>query len=440
MFRCECGRTLKSAQALAQHRNATKHNASSVPPTVPQPSSAAATWKASPPQDQRDSWMWKKVNMSRPPHVISVADLEPSPISVTSDAVDKLVCTYNWQDSKEATIQIPGSAPIWTPVNLPITLPQDKGTYYIDQNAGRVPDYPFEPLFRAADAMKSDTRFDNVDVVINRNSLRKFLDLGGGAHKSSFCVNVAMVHNTMIVERCEKSARDLIRGSGDSRWGHTFEKTFTKQPPHGAQSTQHHRVLQYNMGGLNCVVRFEVDGCYKPTDEPADIGSDAFGQDLLVKLRDFAINGLPSTQSTTGSSSRTGPSPESSLKVMPQSTAAEIKTCGKPRRLGKFMPQLWFGRTPWLIMGHHNQGTFHDVEITDVKSDFAAWETRHQAKLAKMVTLLTQLRQSVQKAGSRRCVAIYEKKSSQLTVFESTANKGALPDDIVRKFWGPAGS
>ncbi|KAI0152692.1 hypothetical protein GGR57DRAFT_503556 [Xylariaceae sp. FL1272] len=441
-FNCECGRSLKSGQALTQHRH-DKHNGPFVPPTVPQRSSASGASrasKASPAQDRRDSWMWKNVKMTRPPRVISVADVEPSPISVSSDAVDKLVCTYNWQDSKEATIQIPGFAPIWTPVTLPVALPPDKGIYYIDQNGRRVPKYPFEPLFRAADTMNPQMRFDNVDVVINRNSLRKFLDLGGGPTKSNFRVNVAMVHDTMIVERCEKSTTRLIRGTSDFGWGHAFEKTFTKQPPRGIRSTQHYRVLQYNMGGLNCVVRFEVDGCYEPSDQPTVIDSDAFEQDVLVKLGSIAINGPSSTHSTTGSSSQTKSSPENSLKAMPQSTAAEIKTCSKPKPLHKFMPQLWFGRTPWLITGHHNQGTFHKVDIKDVQSEFAVWETRNQEKLKKMVTLLTQLRQTVQSIGSRRCVAIYEKERSQLAVFESTVNKGALPDDLISKFWGPAGS
>ncbi len=52
--------------------------------------------------------MWKHARTTKAQHVISEANLEPCSNSVTSDTGYQLICTYNWQDSKKASIEIPG--------------------------------------------------------------------------------------------------------------------------------------------------------------------------------------------------------------------------------------------------------------------------------------------------------------------------------------------
>jgi hypothetical protein len=48
-----------------------------------------------------------------------------------------------------------------------------------------------------------------------------------------------------------------------------------------------------------------------------------------------------------------------------QSTTAEIKSTASDILPSKFMPQLWFGRTPLLLYGTHSNGTFYKVSIAD---------------------------------------------------------------------------
>ncbi len=325
---------------------------------------------------------------------------------------------------------------------FPVTLPEDRGTYFIDQNASRLPRYPFQPLFRATASMTPEFRFDDVDIVVNRNSLRKLLDFCNGYTRESFRLNLLLVHNTLFIERCEKNARTRIRGSQNSGWGRNFERAFTKLPSGVEDSAAHHRVLHYALGDLSCVVRFEVDACYEQRSDTADDKPTGHIGDSELKSLTAAVDRLsteePSTEGSTESKIGQDQTKErwSDKKIMPQSTAAEIKTRTKAG-LAPYLPQLWFGRTPWLIIGLHAKGTFSRVKITDAAAHFREWEIKHQTELRKLVTILTQLREVVQKQNGRSCVAIYEQHSSHkaIKVFASTANKQALSNDMVHEFW-----
>lgn len=276
--------------------------------------------------------------------------------------------------------------------------------------------------------MNPGFRFDNVDVVVNRNSLRKLLDFCSGRVQDTFRVNLFLVRNSLFIERCERNASQMIRGRQDSGWGRNFEKTFTKFPAPEANGTSHHRVLNYAIGELNCAVRFEVDACYEEEDTADEPTTSSLVGDNLTSL--------------AAAMDRLSVVPAANTKViqqqaMPQSSAAEIKALAKTKSMGKYLPQLWFGRTPWFIVGRHVDGTFHEVKITDAKAHFVDWETKHQHELQKLVVILTRLREAVRKNGGRNCVAICEKTSMPraIKIFASTIRRRALPDDSIREFW-----
>lgn len=279
--------------------------------------------------------------------------------------------------------------------------------------------------------MSPEISFTDVDIVINRNSLRKFLQFCSGSALESFRVNLTMVHNTLLVERCEKK---LCRGN--TGWGHGFEKVFTKAPKGGGRKG-HHRALRYALGELNCVVLFEVDACYvEGQTQEKDANEDVQG----VLALDIGKLSIESTSPCNKIASIQTSSVEKRFNMMPQSTAAEIKTCSSYRPSGRFLPQLWFGRTPWLMEGHHVNGKFDNINITNAGLRFAEWENRRQTDLKKVVSLLSQLREVVKRSSSKHCMAICEKhtRPRELMVFESTHQKGGLPNDLISKFWGNA--
>jgi hypothetical protein len=364
-------------------------------------------------------------------------------------------------------------------VTLPTTLPKDSGTHFIDQNAFRAPAYPFEPIFAALDLMKPDFDFGGVDLVTNRNSLRKLLDFASGRVSESFRIDINLVHGTLFLTRREQSTRDRIHGSRNAGYGHNFEKAFTRAEKGLEESSGHHRVVRYQMGELECVVRFEVDawcgsegdGCdvlqqhgradkqsgnFSGTEDvlegltklslsedptpktSAQKAEEAKGQetdDIIAKLKQLSVNeskeGMKPAQYK-----RTYVIPRG--RLVPCSTLAEIKAKKRKPWLADALPQLWFGRTPLLFYATHYEGRFTE-EVTRINAGekFEEWEMQQQEVLRKMVRLIGQLRGVAREAKGGTCVAVCESKIRPLKVemFESTARTSVLPEELVGRYW-----
>ncbi|KAL4403416.1 hypothetical protein CABS03_15245 [Colletotrichum abscissum] len=368
--------------------------------------------------------MWETVMDSWVIHCVK-HPVEPSDSMVSSAADSELVCSYNWKASQDLKIQIPGLSAVLQEVSLPITVPGDQATRSINESTARIPEYSFEPLFRATASMNPSFRFDEVDILVNRNSLRKLLDFCQGRRQDSFRINLYLVHRTLIIERCEKTVSKLIGGSQNSGWGRNFERTLTRYPPGLEDSTAHHRALRYQLGDLTCVVRFEVDACYQRKVEEGGTS-----QSLAC-----AVNRLQTDDSQERKASA---SQQPTQRVpMAQANAAEIKTAARRKSPGAYMPQLWFGRTPWLILGQHTNRTFEKLRITDTAAQFAGWEETHQLELRKLAAVLARLREAVRENGGKFCIAIHEKaiETSNIKVYSSCVAKEAVPEKLKGELW-----
>ncbi|KAJ4161694.1 uncharacterized protein LMH87_007717 [Akanthomyces muscarius] len=336
-----------------------------------------------------------------------------TPITWFTLLTPKLICSYNWNDSFKPRFWVPGRAPKWKQVALPRTVPPDSGRVFIDQNEARSPKYTYWPMFNAIDVINPGFSFDGIDIVVNRNSLRKLLSFCSGHRQEAFRLYLLLTKNTLFIERSEQADTEVAKPS-EKRYGFSFEKAFTQQPTGAENSTGHHRVLQYLLGDLRCAVRCETDACYEM--EPSqDEGIDS----LLVQMGDLRLSEASPTRGM----------------AMPQSSAAELKTARKHKSVGQFMPQLWFGRTPWLIVGEHEEGTFHSISITHAQPLFRQWEIRQQVALRKLVEVLRALREAVEKNNCKNCVALYIQKSDSkvLQVYGSTVERNPLPTLLTDK-------
>lgn len=85
--------------------------------------------------------------------------------------------SYNWIEAPKATpaIAVPGSPGLWSPPTEPRQLAQDTGRYFIAQNAARLPENPLEPLFRALYVFEPSFDVSLIDIVTDRNNIRKLL-------------------------------------------------------------------------------------------------------------------------------------------------------------------------------------------------------------------------------------------------------------------------
>lgn len=332
-----------------------------------------------------------------------------------------------------------GAPPQWTPATLPVVLPKDSGAYFIDQNGYEVPSSPFEPLFSALRIMRPSFDFTAVDLLANRNSLRKLLSFTSNKVTDSFRIDLHMVRGTLIMVRRERSMRHIIQGSKNSGHGHTFEAAFTT-PEKGLEgSLGHHRVINYVLGDLNCVVEFEVDAWYDAGETGTSVPSDP-DEGLLSSLTNLSLG---------ESAPQKHPPPASTNLLViqhgrniPSSKLAEIKTCGpNSPQMNKLMPQLWFGRTPYLLVGMHEKGSgvFNRVKIIDVAAKFSEWEKQNQDPLRTLSRLIAELKRLSSETEDGSCIITCEHtiKPPRLEIFarSKAGKKFDLPDEFVHMFW-----
>ncbi|KAJ4363210.1 hypothetical protein N0V83_010330 [Neocucurbitaria cava] len=325
-----------------------------------------------------------------------------------------------------------GGPPRWAPPPLPVVLPEDDGRQFKNCHALRVPEYPFEPAFQAMSIMNPDIPLDGVDLILNRNSLRKLLDFAAGKRQDPFCMDLHMVQDTLFITRKEKHARMMIHGAANSGYGHNFEEAFT-EPENGLdRSSSHHRVIRYRLGSLDCVVRFEVDAYLDGANDPSttSTGTTMQSVDNISTLMQRLYVVEPPPNASQGRSTAVIPKG----RYIEAAKLAETKA-RKSERLNEAMPQLWFGRTPYLLVGKHDKGVFHSTTCTHVEPQFAKWEDANQDKLCKLVNLLIELKQAVRETAKGAGVLVCEPKGAPLRLFTVRNRVGVLPEDIITKHW-----
>lgn len=202
-------------------------------------------------------------------------------MSFDSDALDdsygipigivnyKFLASYNWLDAVKATILIPGCPPRWNPPTLPVQVPKDSGRSFIDQNSYRRPRSPYAPFFQCLLTLQPNLDMTTICVITDRNSLRKLLAFASVNARDPFRIDVEMVGDTMVLIRREKSNVQHIRKDDDQGYGHEFEKAFSTFDKDLRGSRSHHRIVQYDLGAMKCLLRFEADA-YVYGDEPSE--------------------------------------------------------------------------------------------------------------------------------------------------------------------------
>jgi hypothetical protein len=313
---------------------------------------------------------------------------------------------------------ISGSPPLWAPKPLGTRLTPDTGLVFIDQNAYRNPNYPLEPLFRAVHSSNPSFDFSKIDLITDRNNLRKLLNFVTGNPKS-FRIEVERVGRTTVFTRCEEKTSENIPPGEFRGFGHQFEDNYTKWPPGTEGSTGHHRIIRYKFGGLCCLVRFEVDVCMPDRRTAAPVEDDL--SELVGGLALHEDN--PSQIRTT----RQG-------NLVSQSSIGEVKTRAAHRQLdmSDVLPQLWFSQTSRLVVGYHRGGRFDDVKQLQMDRELETWEESNVRNLQKLAELLGKISDAAKGAKNGKCSVICQG-GSNLDIVEASTERYKLPEDIRKK-------
>jgi hypothetical protein len=348
----------------------------------------------------------------------------------------KHLSSYNWIEAPTPTIAVPGSPALWSPPQGSPQLSKDSGLVYIAQNAARHPDYPLEPLFRALYISDPSFSLRSVDVVTDRNLIRRLLsfvnpDLGD-KKLESFSMGIEIVKDTAMFNRHEPRTHEIIGPDEFRGFGHEFEKAYTKDRI--KRSTGHHRIIGYHFGGLNFVIRHETDGYVASTTPHTSTDSIRAERDDLSSM--LASMSLSSTTEVPAAV------PGSKLIIRKEGetvalqSTLEVKTRVFHRRLQirDVAPQLWASQTPKLVRAYHRKGRFEEPKVEDVTEAIKKWEHDNRSDLSRLAALIRKILVVVKELGEH-AIMRYDCKGDKL-IFSQTTGK-MLPDDLYCKWDGP---
>jgi hypothetical protein len=356
-------------------------------------------------------------------------DVDTPPVA--SITCVKHLASYNWIETPTPTIVVPGSPPLWSAPEAPQQLKQDSGLIYIAQNAARHPESPVEPLFRALSI--ADPSFDirTVDIVTDRNNIRKlhsFINRSLTKYGlEAFTIKIEVTKNTAIFCRQETATHEYIQPHEFKGYGHEFEKVYTTNQISGG--TGHHRIISYRFSDLHFVVRHETDGYVDDgIKEAASRGKDPKKDELSAMVESLSLHSASVPQKATACPTKL--KVKEGGQVVPLESTLEIKTrvFHKQLLVQEISPQLWISQTPKLVRAYHRRGIFQRPEVEDIATEIKSWEKANQGDLRKLAALIKRILSVVKGCGGK-AIVIYDDRRDKLLIYKDDGRK-MLPEDL----------
>ncbi|EMT74598.1 hypothetical protein NOF04DRAFT_1042239 [Fusarium oxysporum II5] len=337
----------------------------------------------------------------------------------------KLVASYNWISSSSPEIIIPGQPPRWTPPKGPSKLPGDSGEYYRDVNAAAFPKHPLEPAI--VSVMKMNPSPIPVNIVACGSTIGNLLRFARGVGLDRpFRMLVEKVGETVHLIRRENSPREKIEGVRG--YGHTFPEMYTTWDSSVKRSTSHQRILSYQFGGLDLMVRFEGDGYISSSPVANIVKGHAFDDLESLGIVESLSNGTGKLKLSDGGES------------VPQSSIFDLKTRSVIARgedhLGEQLPRLWIAQVTQFLLAYHERGFFRDsnIEIKNVEADITEWQDLNQPSLKRLAALLRLIIDKAHASKDGRLEIVWSNGGS-LEIRQQLSGAGDVLSNPARKQW-----
>ena len=315
----------------------------------------------------------------------------------------QFVASYNLLEGLQKTIFVPGRPSVWTPLPGATVLSPDSGDYYRDENAARFPDYSMEPAVKSIFQMNPSFDPSKVDIFGCGSTLGDILRFSMGIPQP-FSFTVHMIGNTAFFARRNHSPTELI--DNVHGYGHAFPEAYTTWSQDVKGSASHQRIIKYSFGGLQLLVRFEVDGyILEQADDSEDEGhsygsgnakagnSAETSTDALVEklLEDILKPKSPPAERAGGSLVV-----RAQGRRTPQSSVFDLKTRSSRKQRDEIMaeqlPRLWVRQIHKFVLAFHTSGRFDPPDVLDITSEMHDWEQKSKTALSRMVALLKDIR------------------------------------------------
>ncbi|KAH9947480.1 hypothetical protein B0H21DRAFT_789871 [Amylocystis lapponica] len=379
---------------------------------------------------------------------------KPSGVSGPNIEIKNLeyVGSYNWVESAQPTIIVPGSPRVWRDRTMPYTVSHDTGIQFIDQNGYRVPSSPLLPLIRAVEVVAEDNAesFDwgAVDIVTDRNGLRKLLrwinDNDGSLKEFRIDTQLAG-ERTVLLSRWEKRTRE----DNSMGYGFNFEHENSTPAPGCERGTGHHRIVKYDFDGLTVVVRFEVDACLPAPSSRTTTAKPSASSTNPDDLSDL-LSGLkiapsaPSTQIAPKSSldqdSGKGAPDVKIIRAgtqVPQDSVIEMTTRSKMNAVQfnwtDAYPQLYLSQTSHHFLAVHERGRFDTItKRTLGDPELKRVDANGQPGFKKLRKLLQDIQELVVEHGQLGRLTLVCRDGA-LKVFERINKADCLPESVLER-------
>ena len=242
----------------------------------------------------------------------------------------------------------------------------DKETRFVDQNTDRNPGTPLEALVLAVQKSQPEFDFTEIDIVTDRRPIRKLYGFVTG-ELIPFRFGVTIIGNTALFTRMENNTRDELATSSFQGYREAFETAYTKTVIEARGSTSHHRILDYDLGGLRFLVRYAVDAFFehKARELMHKDGSEPLALTKLVKnLRASTLDDVAPTPSRWDYALRSSVRISSGGRSIPHAATIEMSTKSEWSRqqlngtpLQRKLADLWIAQTPNYIEAFHKPQT-----------------------------------------------------------------------------------
>lgn len=331
-----------------------------------------------------------------------------------------------------------GKPPRWSPPKEQQPLKEDdpNGTYYRDPNAAAFPQHPIEPAVVCIIKTHQQPLSPGLQLVACASTLGNLLRFAQRSSDKPFRFLVEVIGDVVHFVRREKTPTAQIFGVRG--FGHTFPEANTTWEADVAGSKSHQRILRYKLGGIDTMIRFEVDGYLPVTDDSpvSDRGSGSSGSDddveiMLDRLK-VALQPKTSIDAPVDLVVRQGG------EIIPHDRAFDLKTRGhyavKHEIVNQELPRLWLRQMEHFIVAFHKKHVFEDITVNNIKKKVNQWERREQALLGSTLELLRAIMDQVRAQKDGRLEVVYTGEGP-LELRTQLADAGDMLSEKTREEW-----
>lgn len=271
--------------------------------------------------------------------------------------------------------------------------------------------------------MQPNFDFQSLDIVGCGSTIGNLIRCAGGQPKP-FRFDANVVGDTVLFVRRENSPTEIIAGL--TGWGQTFPQAYTTYDTEVRNSCSHQRVIQYDFGGVEILIRTETDGYIRPA-SPSNTLSATGSTTLEETLDGITISTQVPAQGGTLEIRMAG-------NVISQDQIFDIKTRAtyNSYSMEEILPRLWANQTHNFVIAYHDKGLFDHPEVTSITKDVLRWESANSSMLARFHALVKRIMDVVKDSDHSHFEVSWDGTGPLCITEQVGEGRNALPPDLSR--------